>query len=119
METNANRMNNRFQPIHENIRNVESIIRLIFSALLISMIFVYPDLQQKMLYVVPALYLFTSALMKWDPLYAGFKSIRNDRMPTSTSIRMEAKDIQDAASGSNSRASNDPHRSEDRLKKAG
>jgi hypothetical protein len=120
METNANAMNAIFKSTDENMRNLDMAARLFLSALLLSVIFVDPAIQHKMLYVVPALYLYISAIMKWDPIYAVLRNIRNYRVPLKTSIRMEGRDtVTDATSGNDVLAANDPHRSEDRFKETG
>lgn len=120
METKANAMNAILKSTDENMRNLDVAARLFLSASLLSVFFVDPAIQHKILYVVPALYLFTSAIMKWDPIYAVLRNYRNYRMPLKISIRMEGRDtVADATSGNDARAANDPHRSEDRFKETG
>ena len=119
METKASTMNDSFISMKVNIRNIEMVIRLILSVCLFGVFFVDPSIQHKMLYVVPALYLFASAFMKWDPLYATLRIIRDDQVSNTTSIQMENRDVERATSENDVRAANDPHRSEDGMKEAG
>ena len=66
MKTKAYKMNDALLSTDENIGRKEVIIRLTLSAFLLSVIFVNPAIAHKILYVVPALYLYTTAILQWD-----------------------------------------------------
>lgn len=85
-----------------NITRREAVIRVLLSAALLSVFFIDPLMPLKIIFVVPALYLFVTAIMHWDPGYA-FIQIRKAAKPTD-----EPSNLIEAIIQENSDAANDP-----------
>jgi len=110
-------MNDVDSIVNENMRQRESVVRLMLSAALLSVFFIYPAMPFKFLYVVPALYLFTTALVKWDPVYAILKHFQVNYKSQKVEDKMMSSRMVDVDSSGDGKAVNDPSGSEFRDKK--
>lgn len=70
MSTKKLFVNDDFAFFAVNMKTTEAIIRLVFAATLIGVLMAEPTMAYKMLLVVVAVYLFTTAITRWEPLYA-------------------------------------------------
>ena len=120
MNTKTTIVNDAFISIDENMQYRESFVRLFLTASLLSVIFVDPTIQLKFLYVVPALYLYTTALMKWDPIYALLRSFKIGDMNHKSVNQIKSVRMADIAADDKGNAANDvPTRFDGGLKNAG
>lgn len=71
MSTNDHFMNDDFRFFAVNMKTGEAVFRLVLAAALIAVLIADPSMEYKMLLVVAAVYLFTTAITRWEPLYAG------------------------------------------------
>ena len=119
METNIETKKPFISSVAENMQQRESLIRLILSALLVSAIFIDPAIQHKILFADSSLYMFTTAIMKWDPIYALLREYRANGDSSEAAIRTESFQMFDIESGDGISAANDSAESENELKNTG
>jgi hypothetical protein len=96
----------------DNMTQTESIVRFVLSAALIGVIFLDPHMSFKILCVVPALYLFTTALLRWDPVVALLKQLHSGPATQKSADNLMSSRMVDVDQGNASRAVNDPSQSE-------
>ena len=119
MKTKVVTKNNAAVSVDENVGQRETIVRLVLSAALVSVLFVDTTIPHKILYVVPAIYLYTTAIINWDPVYALLRSYRATGTSSEQITQMENANAGDVGLRSDKYAVNDSHEFEGGLKKAG
>jgi hypothetical protein len=122
MERTVKTKNTELASIDKNMRQRESVLRLILSAFLVSVLLIDPSIQLKIFYVVSSLYLFTTALIKWDPIYAMLGEHRANVESSGSAVSMvlmRPSNIDEVESRAGIFSANDSGESEGERKKAG
>lgn len=70
MSTKIDAMNDAFFPIAENMKAKDMTARLILAAVSLTVLLTKPSIEIMNILVVMSVYLFTTAVLRWDPIYS-------------------------------------------------
>ena len=119
MNTTIDVMNDASISVSENIQAKHAIVRLMLVAALIGTMLVAPPVQYMIALVVAMTYLFTTAILRWDPLYALFAPRPADSEVTLPLNQYADIVRNDIGSQGTDWAANDSHEPGHEMKKAG
>jgi hypothetical protein len=119
MVTKVKVVNDAYIPLDENMSRWEALIRMVLSAALVGVLFAQPAIGFKILFVMLSVYLFATAIIKWDPAYALVKRLTVDKASLPSFDSPKGILVTDMAAKHARRAGNDSQGSGDGLKKAG
>lgn len=106
--------------VAENMRPRESVLRLLASGFVVLLPFSDPGLSAKILPVVVAVYLFVTAILRWDPLYAVIRRVQWPQPAQPQAVRTsEGAMVENLNHRSNTSAANDRSTSGDDFRRAG
>lgn len=118
MNTRIRIMNDAFMSISENMGKKDAFSRYLLTAILIGMLLAVPPISYLNPITIAANYLFTTALMRWDPIYALLGLRFAHDLPVS-GRQSEGQLRSVVAVKTFHRVANDSHHSTISLKKAG
>ncbi|MDT8383439.1 MAG: DUF2892 domain-containing protein [Gammaproteobacteria bacterium] len=120
MNTRVELANDAINFVAENMRPQESVLRLLASGFVVLLPFSDPALSVKLLPVVAAVYLFVTAILRWDPLYAVIRWVQWQQAAQPQAVRTsEGAMVENLNRRSNTSAANDRSTSGDDFRKAG
>lgn len=119
MNTRVELANDAVNFVAENMRPRESLLRLLASGFVVLLPFSDPALSVKILPVVAAVYLFVTAILRWDPLYALIRRVQR-QYPQPQAVRTsEGAMVENLNRRSNTSAANDRSTSGDDFRRVG
>jgi hypothetical protein len=119
MNTKIDVVNDTFISVAENIQVKDAAARLLITAVLIAGLLSAPPVHYMGTMVAAVAYLFTTAIMRWDPLYALLGLGLLEKKPSYSARQSEGSVSHDVDSRKASQAANDAYADEDHLKKTG
>jgi hypothetical protein len=119
MNTKVKVVNDAATLLTENISPWEVLTRTVLSAGLVGVLFVQPTQGSKILFVVLSVYLFATAIVKWDPAYALGKRLRVEKVSLPSLEGLKRAFIEEVVTDSGRKAVNDPPGDSADCKRAG
>ena len=119
MNANNNVVNGAFISVAENMKAKDATVRLLLSAALVGVIFTVQPINYLGSIVLALVYLFTTAITHWDPIYSFFGLQLNEKQTSNPSGLSEGSVSVGIDQYSPGPVANDSHSPDDHLKKVG
>lgn len=119
MNTKIRSVNDAFLSISENMGKKDAFTRYLLTAALIGILLAVPPVLYLNPITIAANYLFTTALMRWDPVYSLLGISFAYEESSVFAMQIEAKIRHDLGVRAFDGVANDSHHSSNKLKKAG
>jgi hypothetical protein len=108
MSTKIDFVNDTYISVAENMKGKDAASRLILAAACLATLFITPIIPAINLLEILAVYLFSTAIIRWDPVYA-IAGIRLNNESSKTNAYSEGSVSINVGRGTNSHAANDSH----------
>ena len=119
MSANDHIVNDTFIPVDKNMKVRDAATRLLLTAGLIGTLFTVQSIQYLDLLVLAITYLFTTAITRWDPIYALLGLRLADDQQSNPGDMSEGSVRSGIGQHGGNTAANDTHNAEKHLRKAG